>query len=95
MSVVSNLVDKLHKSLRWASSEPVIYKSERKATRPATFYQGGKHYGGSHAPQCPLCRVTLSRGLCLNRMCRLGARAWGPGAGSHNPPPTTHHHPNG
>ena len=29
---------------------------------------------GGMNPACPACRVTLSRGLCLNRMCKEGEK---------------------
>lgn len=47
------------------------HEEKKSSPRPKSHQRhfGGKHYRGSHAPVCPKCRVTLSHGRCLNRMC--------------------------
>jgi hypothetical protein len=71
MGIFEQLATKFNK---WASEEKVIYR-ERKIVKSASLFHGGKHYQGSHAPKCETCKVTLSKGLCLNRMCKRFLKA--------------------
>jgi hypothetical protein len=67
-SVLSRIVAEAKMILK--ARETVKAAGEPKRVSAAKdIYGGGKHYGGSHAQACPSCRVTLSHGSCLNRMC--------------------------